>query len=273
MYHFHPLQETSLAQLAQCFNLAFSDYEQSICFTPESLKYYLTASAVDLSLSFGAFYEDQLVAFILNASGIYNNQAVVFDAGTGVIPEHRGKKVFSRLFEYTAAQLQQLGIAKYYLEVLQANHHAISIYRKKGFQIQREYSVLTTSGPRPDWDRSIDAKPYSDFEAFQTRFSVAPSFEHTSHAINQNPQLYEVLYLQEQAYCIYAKRNGEIIQMHYNALDALKEVMSALIKRYPSAMAKNVDFEYPQVIQMLKEIGFKEILTQYEMAREIPAES
>ena len=273
MYHFHPLQETSLAQLAQCFNLAFSDYEQSICFTPESLKYYLTASAVDLSLSFGAFYEDQLVAFILNASGIYNNQAVVFDAGTGVIPEHRGKKVFSRLFEYTAAQLQQLGIAKYYLEVLQANHHAISIYRKKGFQIQREYSVLTASGPRPDWDRSIDAKPYSDFEAFQTRFSVAPSFEHTSHAINQNPQLYEVLYLQEQAYCIYAKRNGEIIQMHYNALDALKEVMSALIKRYPSAMAKNVDFEYPQVIQMLTDIGFKEITKQYEMAREIPAES
>ena len=272
MYHFHALQETSLEQLAQCFNLAFSDYEQPIRFTPESLKYYLTASAVDLSLSFGAFFEEQLVAFILNSSGIYQNQSVVFDAGTGVIPDHRGKKVFSMLFEYTAEQLQQQGITRYYLEVLQANQHAVSIYRKKGFRIQREYSVLTASGPRQDWDKHIDMKPYSGFEAFAAQFSVAPSFEHTTHTVCQNPQLYEVLYIQDQAYCIYAKRNGEIIQMHYNELDALKEVMSALIKRYPSAMAKNVDFEYPDVIKMLMEIGFKEITKQYEMARDIPAE-
>ena len=269
MYHFHGLQEISLPQLAQCFNLAFSDYEQPIRFTPESLQYYLTASAVDLSLSFGAFCEDQLVAFILNASGIYNDQAVVFDAGTGVVPKHRGKKVFSMLFEYTAEQLQRLGIAKYYLEVLQANHHAISIYRKKGFQIQRGYSVLTASGPRQGWDNPIPAVPYSDFAGFSTTFSVQPSFEHTTHNVNQNPQLYEVLHLDDRAYCIYAKRNGEIIQLHYNELDALKEVMSALISRYPSAMAKNIDCGCADVIRMLTEIGFTEILKQYEMARDI----
>ena len=44
---------------------------------------------------------EQLVAFILNSSGIYKNESVVCDAGTGVVPEHRGKRVFSSLFEYT----------------------------------------------------------------------------------------------------------------------------------------------------------------------------
>ena len=273
MYTYKALSDIGMPQLADCFNLAFSDYEQSIRFTPESLKYYLTASSVNLALSFGAFCGEQLIGFILNADGIYNEQRVVFDAGTGIVPEHRGKKVFSGLFEYTVGQLQNCGIAKYYLEVLQSNHHAVSIYSKKGFTVQREYSVLVASGPKYDRTENVEAAPYQEFKAFPVACSVAPSFEHTTHAIHQNPQLYEVLYLQHQAYCIYAKRNGEIIQMHYDTLDALKEVMSALIRRYPSAMAKNVDFEYPQVIQMLTDIGFKEITKQYEMTRKIPAES
>lgn len=267
MYHFRALCEASLQELAQCFNSAFSDYEQPIRFTPESLKYYLTASTVDLSLSFGAFCDGQLVGFILNSSGIYHDQNVVFDAGTGVIPEHRGNHVFSGLFEYAVAQLRQSGIATYYLEVLQSNHHAISIYQKKGFSVLREYSVLVASGPRQDWNVPIPAIRYPDFEAFATAFSVEPSFEHTSHTISQNPQLYEVLCLNGQAYCIYAKKNGAIIQMHYHNLDALKDVMSALIAQYPSAMAKNVDCSCPDVIRMLTEIGFREVTKQYEMVR------
>ena len=269
MYHFRALHETSLQELAQCFNSAFSDYEQPIRFTPESLKYYLTASAVDLSLSFGAFCNEQPVGFILNSSGIYHDQNVVFDAGTGIIPEHRGNKVFSGLFEYTVAQLQQRGIVNYYLEVLQANHHAISIYRKKGFSVLREYSVLVASGPRQDWNMQLPPIPYADFLPFATAFSVEPSFEHTTHTIGQNPQLYEVLCLNNRAYCIYAKKNGAIIQMHYNELDAMKDVISALIAQYPSAMAKNVDYSCPDVIRMLTEIGFREVTKQYEMVRTI----
>ena len=255
--------------MAECFNLAFSDYEQPICFTPESLQYYLTASAVDLSLSFGAFCGERLVAFILNASGIYQNQRVVFDAGTGVIPEHRGKKVFSALFSYTVEQLRHCNIPKYYLEVLQSNHHALAIYGKKGFSVRRAYSVLVASGPRPAWEKDIPVTAYATFNPFFTQFSVEPSFEHTSHNIAQNPQLYEVCYLKDKAYCIYAKKNGEMIQMHYNELDALKDVISAVIRQYPRAMAKNVDCSCADVIHMLTELGFREITKQYEMARDI----
>ena len=269
MYSFRALRETGAQQLAECFNQAFSDYEQNICFTPESLRYYLTASGVDLSVSFGAFYQDQLVGFILNSGGMYQEQRVVFDAGTGVIPEHRGKKVFSRLFAYTVQQLKQQKIARYYLEVLQSNRHAVSIYSKKGFSIQREYDVLVASGAGTGGDGAVAAVPYEAFHAFETPFSVVPSFEHTSYMIDKNPQLYEVLYLNDQAYCIYAKRNGEIIQLHYHTLSALKEVMSALICRYPAAMAKNIDSGCCDVIQMLRQIGFTELLKQYEMARDI----
>lgn len=269
MYQFRSLHEVSVQQLMECFNSAFSDYEQPIRFTPESLNHYLAASAVNLSLSFGAFYDEQLIAFILNSAGVYMHQSVVFDAGTGVVPEHRNKKVFSALFEYTIQQLKHHNIERYYLEVLQSNHHAVSIYSKKGFSVQREYSVLTASGPGQGWNNHIAVIPYQDFTPFSTKHSIEPSFEHTSYTINQNPQLFEVLYLNDQAYCIYAKRHGEIIQMHYNELGALKDVVSALINQYPSAMAKNIDCAYSDVVQMLIDIGFVEITKQYEMARTI----
>lgn len=267
MYQFHPLTETSLAQLAECFNLAFSDYEQSIHFTPESFQYYLTASSVDLSLSFGAFLDGVLVGIILNSSGIYKGEPVVFDAGTGIIPAHRGKKVFTGLFHYTAQQLRQRNIAKYYLEVLQSNHHAVGIYQKNGFSVQREYAVLLASGSRSDWNDPTSVTAYPEFTPFPTNFSVEPSFEHTTHNIRNNPQLYEVCYLDDRAYCIYAKKNGELIQMHYNDLSTLKEVVSAVIGKYPRAMAKNIDYRYADVIQVLKEIGFVAFLEQYEMVR------
>ena len=269
MYHFQALDKIGMQELADCFNSAFSDYEQAIHFTTESLNYYLTASTVDLSLSFGAFCNDQLIGFILNSSGTYNNEHVVFDAGTGIVPEHRGKRVFSELFDYTCARLKERGITKYYLEVLQSNHSAVSIYTKKGFSVCRSYSVLVASGPSGNDHTSVFALPYQDFKAFSTKFSVRPSFEHTASTIGQNPGLYEVLYADNQAYCIYAKKNGAIIQLHYSELDALRMVLSALIDRYPSSMAKNIDCDCGDVIQILEAIGFKEILKQYEMARDI----
>lgn len=269
MYRYQSLQNVSLEQIAQCFNLAFSDYEQSISFTQESLKYYLTASAVDLSLSFGAFCREEMVGFILNSSGVYNGESVVFDAGTGVVPDHRGKRVFSELFAFTCQQLRSHGVAKYYLEVLQSNDHAVSIYSKKGFTIRREYAVLVASGPKRERDSRVTVASYEGFLPFATAYSVAPSYEHTSHTVNENPQIYEVRYLDDRAYCIYAKRNGEIIQMHYNELDALKEVMTAITEQYPKSMAKNVDCGCADVLQMLAQIGYREFLKQYEMVLDV----
>ena len=269
MYHYQSLNEITMEQLAQCFNGAFSDYEQPINFTPESLRYYLTASTVDLSLSYGAFCGELPVGFILNSSGIYHGQPVVFDAGTGVLPEHRGKKVFSELFAYTSRQLQHRGIAKYYLEVLQANDRAVSAYSKKGFSVLREYSVLTASGPADCRNADVVVTPYGEFNAFPTQWTVEPSYEHTSDTIDRNPQLYEVRSLAHRAYCIYAKRNGEIIQLHYSEPEALRDVLASLTGQFPRAMAKNIDCACGEVLQVLKELGFKEITRQYEMVKDL----
>lgn len=80
---------------------------------------------------------------------------------------------------------------------------------------------------------------------------------------------YSISTAKHTASMIYAKRNGEIIQIHYNEIDALKEVFSDLINRFPSAMAKNIDCGCCDVIQLLEQLGFVEITKQYEMVRDI----
>lgn len=265
MYQFRSLENVEKGRLLECLNLAFSDYDIPLSFTAETLNRFLTASAVDLSLSFGAFWEDTMVAVILNSRGIYNGERVVFDAGTGTVPKHRGKKVFSRLFDFASQALRKRKIEKYCLEVLQTNEKAIAIYKKKGFSVTREFAVLRAQGTNTSVDTPVI--PYGDFQVFPTNLSVAPCFEHCTHTIDQNPQLYGVVSVPGEAYCICDKHRGAIIQLHYNDLDSLKTVLSMLLAKFPFVFAKNIDCRYTDVLEVMAQLGFATMVKQYEMAK------
>lgn len=92
MYSYGNLKNISDKELTDCFNQAFADYPLPFHLTEEELKSRLRASCVDKELSYGAFFNGNLIGFILNSYNIYNDKKVVFDVATGIIPEHRGKK-------------------------------------------------------------------------------------------------------------------------------------------------------------------------------------
>lgn len=58
-----------------------------------------------------------MIGFIINAGGIYQREAAAYDVGTGVVPEHRRKGVFSGLFARVLQVLWEKQAEKYYLEV------------------------------------------------------------------------------------------------------------------------------------------------------------
>lgn len=109
MYTYQSLEHVSDQIITECFNLAFSDYELPMHLTEEILRLIFTKSCVDKKYSFGAFCQDELVGFIFNSCSVQNGEKVVFDAGTGVVPTHRGKRVFSDLFEYAWEKLKKAG--------------------------------------------------------------------------------------------------------------------------------------------------------------------
>ena len=63
-YVYKSLENISAADIADAFNIAFSDYAISAVVTGEYLSHRFYNANVDFSLSFGAFYEGTLVGFI-----------------------------------------------------------------------------------------------------------------------------------------------------------------------------------------------------------------
>ncbi|MEJ2113072.1 MAG: GNAT family N-acetyltransferase, partial [Flavobacteriaceae bacterium] len=80
------------------FNESFSDYFVPFRLTEDQLKSKIIADKIDLELSVGVFENGKLIGFILNGFDFINNQNVVYNGGTGVIPEKRGLGLTKQMY-------------------------------------------------------------------------------------------------------------------------------------------------------------------------------
>ena len=276
MYDYKCLKDISCAEITNCLNLAFSDYALPLKLTEEQLQARFEASGVDKKLSYGAFLDGKMIGFIINSCCIYNNQKAVFDVGTGVIPEHRGNKVFSKLFAFTEQELQKHEVEKYYLEVLQQNDKTVQAYKKQGFTIVREFYVLKASTSIQEITDSkveyIDMDKF-DFNKISHYNYVQPSYEHSTNILKMNPNFYTVAYRQEgheiTAFCIFSKENGYIFQLGYTDICELKIIIQCLMSKFSNIIIKNIDKNYSQILETLYSIGFIEVAKQFEMVKDL----
>lgn len=280
MYTYQCLASQSYTEIADCLNLAFCDYALPIQMTPEQVKAFFTSSVADLRLSYGSFYDNRLIGFMVNACSVYNGERAVFDVATGVVPEHRGKKVFTNLFPFAAGELQKQGVEKYYLEVLQQNQKAIHAYQKQGFAVCRAFSVLKASHRTPDSDAcsiaQVDLDAF-DFEKAHQCVCVPPSFENSTGILMRNPASFGVAYREQEngigAFCVFHKQRGQLMQLSFADLAQLKKVLQWLFSQYPEIVIKNIDKSYPQVMELLVSLGAREVTEQFEMVKVLNSSS
>lgn len=225
-------------------------------------------------MSYGAFSGTRLVGFILNSCNVYKGRKAVFDVGTGVIPEHRGKKVFTNLFKYAQRELEERKIERYYLEVLQQNERAIALYKRMGFSITREFAVLKARAPSKKENREITCIGFDKFHFQRTGDckSIEPSYEHSSNILRLNPELYSVAYVGRDtisAFCVFSKANGQILQIGYQNIEDLRSIIQSILLKYNDITVKNVDMSESQVLEMLYSVGFKQIAKQFEMVKDL----
>lgn len=271
MYYYQNLERVSLNDISQCLNATFSDYAIPIRLNEEDLTGLFLASGIDRSLSFGAFFEGQMVGCMLNSRSIYQGYRAAFDVATGVVPEHRGKQVFAGLFALSQQTMKQYQIQRYYLEVLQQNTPAISLYQRHGFSITREFVVFNRSASS---ESQIPEKvQYSAFSAFDFGETDGihrnkPSYEHTDSLLNLCPDLYDFAYIKKQdisAWCVFDKRPGEILQFGWDCIQDLREIVQWLLVRYPSITVKNMDSTEHKLLDMMASLSFRTVARQYEM--------
>ncbi|MCL2561339.1 MAG: GNAT family N-acetyltransferase [Rikenellaceae bacterium] len=135
---------TDFDAIFRAFTRAFADYEMQL--SEEQLRRMLRRRGFAPELSFAAFDGDEIVSFTLNGIGRYGDVLTAYDTGTGTLPNARGRGLATEIFEHSIPFLRQAGVRQYLLEVLQHNERAVSVYRRLGFEVTREFNYSIRPG-------------------------------------------------------------------------------------------------------------------------------
>src|SRR5262245_21007537 len=115
MIRYSFLNNTPIATLHQAFVAAFADYQVNMRMSLDEFTFRLRRDGVDPAISGGAFDGDQIVGICLNGSGKWQGEATVYDAGTGFLPQYRGRGMASEMFHFMNPQLKERGFNQYLL--------------------------------------------------------------------------------------------------------------------------------------------------------------
>lgn len=190
-YQIKPLSGIAMDSLFSAFRKAFADYEMQLS-KDEFLK-MMIRRGFDPDLSFAAFDGKDMVSFTLNGIGMFNQLKTAYDTGTGTLKEYRGKGLAAKVFEFSIPFLKEAGIKQYLLEVLQHNAAAISVYKKLGFEVSREfnYFVKSCSDYKPEKVKEFYQYPLLPIELDEALipdfFDFNPSWQNSFDAIARKP--------------------------------------------------------------------------------------
>ena len=184
------LKDITLDELFCTFQQAFADYEVQLA--KQELFSMLKRRGFDSDLSFGAFDEKKITSFTCNGIGDFYGTRMAYDTGTGTLKDYRGKGLATRVFEYAIPFLKSAGIKEYLLEVLQHNTDAISVYKKLGFEVTREFYYFRTipsdiryNLKNIDFPYTIENIDINQYESKAHFWDFKPSWQNSLEAINR----------------------------------------------------------------------------------------
>lgn len=276
MIQFKTLEHQSIARLTEVFNYAFSDYVIKFHLTEEVLSQKIKAENMDLSYSAGAFDGDRLVGFILQGLDTVGGVKKAYNAGTGVIPEYRGRKIPQQLYQFILPKLKRQGYLHHQLEVIKGNGKAIRSYESTGFSISRQfdcYKGAVTSHP----SGPVEIRPLTrpDWALLESFLDVEPSWQNSGAAIQRapNPHLISGAYLDNKliGYGAMDPISGRIKQFGVRKEDRRKGAGTALFHYFTANSGTgiinfiNYDQADQQAPEFFNKIGLEKMLEQFEM--------
>ena len=278
------LAEIRFPELFEAFSLAFNDYE--IQLDSVELETMLHRRGFVPELSFGAFDENKLVAFTCNGIGSFNGTKMAYDTGTGTINEYRGQGLAGKIFNYSIPFLKEAGISKYLLEVLQHNTKAISVYKKLGFCVSREFNYfvqkneeLKLNSKSAPANFKIETIDLSQAETLSSFCDFTPSWQNSFEAISRKPDNFKLLgvFKDEQllAYGIFEAKSGDITQIAVEPKNRRKGIGSLLLKemvklnQHDSIKCLNTEITCRSITEFLKSNSILASGKQFEMVMEL----
>jgi ribosomal protein S18 acetylase RimI-like enzyme len=276
---FKTLANVELDELLAVFNLSFSDYIVPFHLTKEILAAKIVAEKLDMNISVGAFEEGKLVGFILQSEKLENGQKVIYNGGTGVVPESRGKGLVRRMYDFIIPALKEKKAEVLLLEVIEGNSTAIRAYENLGFTIVRKLLCFKGNIKSEEDSSAITIKEMKDFkwENLRSFWDIEPSWQGSVHVLNPMPEHYQALgaYSAENlvGYIIYNPGARRILQIAVHKDYRKQGIGSGLFKAIADGQPvaiNNVDHSSKETdIFLDKKIGLQNWLSQFEMTRSI----
>lgn len=263
-------------EILDVFNHSFSDYFIPFKLTKEQLVSKMLADRTDLSLSVGVFQEGKLIAFILHGLDIVNSQKLIYNGGTGVIPAKRGLGLTKRMYHFILPYLEERGINKLILEVINENIQAIKSYEKSGFVMKRQLICYKGMANISNPNKNIKVKDLQNYhwKSMEAFWDILPTWQNSNSVLDElkqsNCSLGAYIGNQLIGYVIYNPSNKRIQQIAIHKDFRKKGIASTLIfeliEKYGETLSIiNVDKKSIELNSFLKKIGLENSLEQIEM--------
>jgi ribosomal protein S18 acetylase RimI-like enzyme len=272
------LSPADFHSLYECFLDAFSDYQINLQMTEEQFEQRVQRDGVELELSAGAFDGERMIGFYMNGRGMWHGQETAYDAGTGVVLDHRRRGVAIELFDFMVPRLKERGIEQYLLEVLTSNERAVALYRKLGFE-----EIRTLAGVRMNEGMknvaevegvSIRHMDEPDWDVFCAYWDGEPSWQNSMDAVERIRNHCEIVGAFVDAKCvgygIVFKPSGILMQLavaqEFRRRGIGRSILGSL-SGDKILKTNNVDEKLKGTLEFYKACGFEVVLRQFEMIR------
>jgi GNAT superfamily N-acetyltransferase len=136
-------ESLGLAELADLFNEGFSDYLFPMRLDAAALRGHIDENDIDLRDSPVVVVEHHPAAFALLA----RRGADAWIGGMATTPAHRRRGLGERALATTIQAASDRGCGKVWLEVVDENQSALTLYSKLGFEVVRDLVVWSLPAP------------------------------------------------------------------------------------------------------------------------------
>ena len=274
------LEETDTKEILNVFNKSFSDYFIPFELNNEQLNSKMFADKTDLKLSVGTFENGNLIAFILHGFDTINNQRLVYNGGTGVVPEKRGAGLTKQMYHFVLPILIKEGVKKIILEVINENIQAIKSYEKSGFKAERKLICYNGKAEITLTNKHLVVKELQkyDWNTMKSFWDIFPTWQNSESVLDnlKSNNISLGAYIENQliGYVIYNPKKKRIQQIaiskNFRKKRAASTLISELIKKYGNALSIiNVDKTSKTLNNFLIKIGLESNLEQLEMMLEL----
>lgn len=274
------LSNTCLDEVFEAFNQAFADYEVQL--NKVELLSMLKRRGFDPKASFGAFDGNKLVSFTCNGIGDFNGIPTAYDTGTGTLKDYQGKGLATQVFDYSIPYLKELGIKEYLLEVLQHNTGALSVYRKLGFEVTREFYYYKSKNEEIskivknlDFPYALKAIKLDEHSAIPGFWDFEPSWQNSFESIKRSLDDFICLGVFSECrlvgYGVFEPASGDVTQIAVDKQFRRRGIASLLFHKmlesnqHSSIKIINTDIECDSIKAFLKSKNIEPAGKQFEM--------